>query len=619
MSEYDYVVVGAGSAGCIVASRLAEEKGARVLLLEAGGSDRSRFITIPGMISIVHTVPQVKKKFDWGYYTVPQKHANGRKIPTVRGKVMGGSSAINGLLFVRGHRDNYDGWAREGCSGWSYADVLPSFKRLEDWEGGASDLRGAGGPIAVTKQKDITPASRAFLEALSDSLSVPIVDDYNGPSQEGATVFQMSARAGLRYSSSEAFVTRKREPGLVVEIGAQVLRVVFEGTRAVGVEVADARGKRTIRATKEVILSAGVIGSAQILMLSGVGPAAHLKELGIPVVADLPVGKNLHDHLFVPMTFLAPSAIHKGTPWHFLGGMVAEATKGDSWFGRTVFEGAGFVRSAHAKTDVPDLQIHSLPWSYPSPNQDLPVRPVVDTRPAITVMPTLIYPKSRGEVRLASSDPTAAPLIDPAYLSEPEDARFLLDGMKLVREVMHNKKLAGVIDGELLPGPDFADDAALARELPNRIHTVYHPVGTCRMGQDERSVVDPTLRVRGILGLRVADAAIMPSITGGNTNAPSLMIGERCAELVRAGALFHPTSGRFGGPGGFHPTSGRLRRTWRISPNLRPPSADLEDFIQPPAAFGGPGGFHPTSGRLRRTWRISSNLRPPSADLEAGR
>ncbi len=532
MNEADYIVVGAGSAGCIVASRLAKGE-AKVLLLEAGGADQSRFLRIPGMISIVHTVPQIKKKFDWGYYTVPQKHALGRRIPTVRGKVLGGSSSINGLLFVRGHRSNYDSWAAEGCAGWSFADVLPAFKRLEDWEGGASDLRGAGGPIAVTRQQGLTPASHAFLEALSESIGVPINQDYNGASQEGATIFQQSARGGVRFSSSKGYLGAG-QGNLTVETGVTVARVVMEGTRAVGVEIIDGKGaRRVVRATQEIVLAAGVFGSPQILMLSGVGPAAHLRTLGIPVVADLPVGQNLHDHLFMPMTFLAPTAVHRGTPLHFLGGMIAEATRGGTWFGRTVFEGAGFVRSKHAN-GCPDLQIHTLPWSYPTPNQDQPIRPVVDTRPAITVMPTLIYPKSRGEVRLASTDPNAPPLIDPNYLAESADARFLLDGMKMVREVMASKRLAGVVTGELLPGPDFADDAALARELPNRIHTVYHPVGTCRMGVDERAVVDPLLRVRGILGLRVADASIMPSITGGNTNAPALMIGERCAELMGA-------------------------------------------------------------------------------------
>lgn len=533
--EYDYVVVGAGSAGCIVASRLAE-RGASVLLVEAGGSDRNRFCEVPGMVSVIHTVPQVKKKFDWGYYTVPQVHAANRRIPSVRGKVLGGSSSINGMLFVRGNRKNFDDWAADGCAGWSFGDVLPSFKRLEDWEGGATELRGSGGPVAVTKQRDVTPASEALVHGIAEACGVPVVDDYNGPSQEGAMLFQMSARKGLRFSTSRAFLHEKARSGLQIRKNATALRVVIERGRAVGVELVCGSTPEVVRARREVVLSAGVFGSPQILMLSGVGPAAHLREHGIAVHADLPVGKNLHDHLFVPMTFLAPSAVHRGTALHFLGGMLAESLKGDTWFGRTVFEAGAFVRSKHAENGIPDLQIHTLPWAYPSPNQDAPVRPIVDLRPAVTVMPTLIYPKSRGEVRLASSDPRAAPVIDPAYLSDSRDGEFLLDGIELLREIMASRRLAGVVTGELHPGSQFSDRAALARELPNRIHTVYHPVGTCRMGSDERAVVDTKLRVRGIEGLRVADAAVMPTITGGNTNAPAMMIGERCAELMREGS-----------------------------------------------------------------------------------
>jgi choline dehydrogenase-like flavoprotein len=536
MAEFDYVVVGGGSAGCIVASRLAEEKDVRVLLLEAGGSDKTRFCRIPGMISIIHTVPQVKKRFDWGYYTVPQVHAANRKMPTVRGKVLGGSSSINGLLFVRGHRSNYDGWAAGGATGWSFNDVLPAYKKLEDWEGGASEFRGAGGPVAVIKAKDVTPATESYLQALAETLGVPRIDDYNAAEQEGASLFQMSSRKGVRFSASEAYLRQRQSPRPEVRLGATVTRVVFEGSRAVGVEVLANGQKETIRATREVILSGGVIGSAHLLMLSGIGPAAQLKQHGIEVRADLPVGENLHDHLFVPLTFLVPTAIHRGTAMHFFGGMFAEATRGDTWFARSVFEGAAFVKSKFATGPAPDLQIHSLPWSYPSPNQDLPIRPTVDLRPALTVMPTLIYPKSRGTVRLASADPTAAPLIDPNYLSDPDDLRFLLEGIKTVREVMLGGKMKSVVDGELYPGPDFKDDAAMAKEIPNRIHTVYHPVGTCRMGSDGAAVVDPQLRVRGVEGLRVADASIMPTITGGNTNAPSLMIGERAAEFIRARA-----------------------------------------------------------------------------------
>lgn len=532
MTEADYVVVGAGSAGCALAGRLAEQ-GASVVLLEAGPPDKSKLVRIPGMISLVHSVPQLKKRLDWGYYTVPQKHAMDRRIPTTRGKVLGGSSSINGMLFVRGNRANYDDWAAEGCTGWSYDDVLPTFKRMENWEGGGNDQRGTGGPIEVTRQKDLTQASIGFIEALSDTLGVPKLDDYNGTEQEGASVFQESAIGGLRYSSSQGYLTGRDTPNLRVETGVTVSRITFEGIRATGVEVIGKAGSRAIRAGREVVLAAGVFGSPQLLMLSGVGPAGHLRDLGIDVRADLPVGQNLHDHLFVPMTFLMKSAIHRGTPWHFLGGMLAEATRGDSWFGRTVFEAVGFVRSALAGA-VPDVQLHTLPWSYPVPNQDAPVRHKVDTRPALTILPTLIYPKSRGEVRLASTDPTAAPLIDPAYLCDPADADVLIDGIRMVREVMANRLIAGEVGGEFSPGADYADEAALRRELPNRIHTVYHPVGSCRMGVDERAVVDPELRVLGVEGLRVADASIMPSITGGNTNAPAMMIGEHCAALMRS-------------------------------------------------------------------------------------
>jgi choline dehydrogenase len=535
VSEVDYIVVGAGSAGGIVASRLSEDAGTEVLLLEAGGSDRTKLCMMPGMVSIIHTEPKVKKRFDWGYYTAPQSNAAGRRIPYVRGRVLGGSSAINGMVYVRGNKQNYEDWAAEGCTGWGWSDALRCFRRLEDWEGGANEFRGAGGPIRVSPTKNLVPATTALMQALSERCGVPILDDYNGASQEGIGVCQMNARDGRRFSSSEAYVHPARaRTNFHVQTGATVSRVVIESGRAVGVELMRDGQTRTIRARREVILSAGVIGSAQLLMLSGVGPADELRDHGIAAVVDLPVGKNLHDHLFVPMTFLAPQALHRGTAMHFFGGMIANAFKGDGWFGRTVFDAMGFLRSSRARPGVPDMQIHCLPWSYPSPNQDRPVRPTVDKRPALTVMPTLIYPKSRGEMRLVSADPNAAPHIDPHFLEDSDDRRLLLEGITMVRDIMAGSALSGVVTGELHPGADFASAGAMAAELPNRVHTVYHPVGTCRMGTDERAVVDPELRVRGIAGLRVADAAIMPSITGGNTNAPSMMIGERCAELLRA-------------------------------------------------------------------------------------
>jgi choline dehydrogenase len=528
----DYVVAGAGSAGCVLAKRLAES-GASVILLEAGGPDLTRLVRKPGMIAIFHNVPALKKRLDWGYYTAPQASALGRKIPQPRGRVLGGSGSINGMLFVRGNRQNYDDWAEAGCAGWSYADVLRSFKRMENWEDGATALRGSGGPIQVSRQKDLTPASQAFIEALAATAGVEKIDDYNGESQEGAAVFQQNTHGGLRYSSSVGYLDDHGLPDLKIVTRALITRVVIEGGRATGVEVITKDGRATIRAAREVILCAGVYGSAQILMLSGVGPAAHLREHGISVAADLPVGDNLHDHVFVPMTYIMKSARNRGTTPYFARGMLNEAVRGGTWMGRTVFEAVGFVRSPHAGP-IPDLQIHALPWSYPFPNQDSPARQKVDKRSALTIMPTLIYPESRGTLRLSSADPAAAPVIDPAYLACPGDSRLLLDGMDLIREVMASKIIADDVTAELSPGPGYPDRAALAAELPNRATSVYHAVGTCRMGADERAVVDPTLRVRGIEGLRVADASIMPSIVGGNTNAPAMMIGEHCAAMITA-------------------------------------------------------------------------------------
>ncbi len=526
----DYVIAGAGSAGCILARRLADS-GASVVLLEAGGPDRSYIVRKPGMIAIFHNVPALKKRLDWGYYSAPQASALGRTIPQVRGRVVGGSGSINGMLFVRGNARNYDDWAAAGCLGWGYSDVLTSFKRLENWEDGATELRGAAGPIEVTRQRELTPASQAFMAALAEVAGVGRLDDYNAESQEGVAIFQQSVHGGLRYSSSVGYLDDHKLPNLTVATRVVVSRVLLGKGRATGVEVITNEGRRIIRATREVILAAGVFGSPQILMLSGIGPAAHLREHGIDVAADLPVGDNLHDHMFVPMTYVMKSARNRGTTPYFAAGVIREAIRGGTWMGRSVFEAVGFVRGPNAGA-IPDLQIHALPWSYPFPNQDAPTRHKVDKRSALTIMPTLIYPKSRGTVRLASADPTAAPVIDPAYLSDPDDGELLLDGMDLIREVMANKIIAGDISLELSPGADYPDRPALAKELPNRATTVYHPVGTCRMGADERAVVDPSLRVRGIDGLRVADASIMPSITGGNTNAPAMMIGEHAAALM---------------------------------------------------------------------------------------
>jgi choline dehydrogenase len=525
----DYVVVGAGSSGSVLARRLAEG-GSSVILIEAGGSNRSWLLRKPGMISLMHLLPTVKRRFDWGSVSVPQENALGRTIPQTRGKVLGGSGTINGMLFVRGNRKNYDDWAADGCSGWSYDDVLPSFKRLENWEGGSNHYRGAGGPVHVTTPKDITPASEGFMDAFASTAGINVVHDYNAESQEGVGVFQQSAHAGYRSSAASAYLDGWRSSGLKVITGSTVTRVVVEHGRATGVEVVAAGKRRIIRAEREVVLSAGAYGSAQLLMLSGIGPADHLRSLGIDVMADLPVGENLHDHMQVPMTFLTKKAVHRGTASYFGAAAAREVLRGGTWLARGAFEVAAFTKSSFA-TDVPDLEMHVLPWSYPAPNQNASVVQKIDPRRAFTVLVAMLYPKSRGKMRLASADPSVMPRIDPNYLSDPADAAVLLDGMELIRAAVADGKISSDLT-ELRPGSGYHSRDDLARDIPNRATTVFHPVGTCRMGADEKAVVDPQLRVRGIDGLRVADTSIMPSITGGNTAAPAMMIGEHASHLI---------------------------------------------------------------------------------------
>jgi choline dehydrogenase-like flavoprotein len=530
MRSADYIVVGSGSSGSVVARRLADS-GASVILIEAGRRDNLQLVRKPGMIGPMHAVPQLKKIVDWGHYTVEQKHALGRRVPQTHGKVLGGSSSINGMVFVRGNRKNFDDWAAEGNTGWSYDDVLPSFKKFESFEDGANDYRGGAGPIKVIRAKELTPASEAFLDAFAETAGVKKNEDYNAAEQEGVSIFQQSNSAGLRYSTSVGYLDTK--PGnLTVLTGTHVARVVVEKGRATGVEILTKTARETIRADREVVVSGGVYGSPHVLMLSGIGPADHLSAFGIDVVADLPVGDNLHDHLFVPMTFAMPTALRRPNPLYFGRAYVREAfSSGSTWLARSVFEVVAFTRTQHA-AEIPDLQVHVLPWSYPAPNQDAPTRHKPDPRRALTIMSTLIYPKSRGTFRLASADPTAAPLIDPNYLDEQADIDVLVDGMELIRETMSSPTMLGGVEVEIAPGAQYTGRATLEKEVLNRATTVYHPVGTCRMGVDERAVVDPQLRVRGIDGLRVADASIMPSIVGGNTNAASIMIGEHAAALI---------------------------------------------------------------------------------------
>jgi len=537
-NEADYVVVGSGSSGAVVASRLAQS-GASVIMLEAGRSDdkgmHGYFTRKPGMVAPMHFEERLEKAFDWGYKSTPQVGAGGRAMLVTRGKVMGGSSSVNGMVYVRGNRANFDSWAAEGNTGWSADEVNAAYKRSEDFEDGENAYRGAGGPIKVSRSRIVQEGTHQFIQATSEALGVKINDDYNGAEQEGISVMQENVRDGVRYSSTRGYVHGLAPRTLEVQTEVLATKIVIEGGRAVGVEVIDqARGskggsRRTIRAGKEVVVSGGFVNSPQLLMLSGIGPAAHLASLGIDCIADLPVGDNLHDHLFHPLSFHLSTITHKSTPGFFLKGMAKNLVGMDTFLNHSIFESVGFVRSSLA-TNVPDIQLHAIPWSYPDPGAGDHGKQKPDPRPSLGVFSTLIYPKSRGTLRLASADPTAAPLIDYGYLTEPDDLKVLADGTEMARAIMASSAFGSSVKGEIYPAAGVRKDNP--EEIRRRAVSVMHAVGTCRMGVDERAVVDPQLRVRGTEGLRVADASIMPSITGGNTNAPCYMIGERASDFI---------------------------------------------------------------------------------------
>lgn len=533
LESADYVVVGSGSAGAIVARRLADT-GAEVILIESGRQRRGPLVTVPGMCGAIHAATALQRLVTWPAYSVPQRHMKGRTLPQSHGRILGGGSVINGMAFVRGNRRNYDDWAADGAKGWGFSEVLPCFRRLESFEDGPSDLRGGDGPIAVERATGLADITERYMAAQAATAAVGMNDDYNGAQQAGVAPLQQSVGAGRRVGTDRGYLW-DAPPNLRVLTGATVTRVMVQGGRAVGVELVAGRSRRPIgpvRAGREVIISAGSLGSPRLLMLSGIGHAAHLRDHGIEVIADLPVGDNLHDHLFVPMSYRARGG-RSASPLSFAGAAARECVRPRStYLAHTLFEGVAFVDSGvRTGVDVPDLQMFILPMSYPE-NQDAPgLHLAAESSSSLTLMPTLIYPESRGSVRLASTDPFTAPLIDPNYLAEPQDLETLVAGMELVRETLAHPAIAGEIGREVLPGSDRSG-ADLAEFVRRNASGVYHPVGTCRMGTDERSVVDPTLRVRGVAGLRVADASIMPSIVGGNTNAAAMMIGERAAELI---------------------------------------------------------------------------------------
>ena len=523
---FDYIVVGAGSAGCVLANRLTASGQYRVLLIEAGGRDRNPWIHIPLGYGKLFTDPNV----NWMYNSEPEPELNNRIIIQPRGKVLGGSSSINGLLYLRGQREDFDHWRQLGNTGWSFEDVLPYFRRSEDQERGADELHGVGGPLAVTNVRDPHPLCEAFIEAAVEA-GYPRNDDFNGPTQEGAGYFQLTARNGRRCSTAVGYLkpARKRH-NLVIASDALATRVLFDGRRATGVEYIQDGRRIAAHARGEVILSGGAFNSPQLLQLSGVGPAELLRAHGIEVVADMPgVGADLQDHFQGRIQYRCTAPITMNdtvNSWSrsILAGMrYALVRKG------ILAIGAGYA-GAFLRTDPklasPDVQIHLIIFSAEKLGAGL------HPFPGFTMSVCQLRPESRGTVRIKSNDPRAAPAIQPNYLSAKLDRDTMVAGMKQMREIMAQPAMRPHIAEERVPGPGCVSDEHLLGYLRQYGTTIFHPTSTCRMGNDAKAVVDERLRVRNFQNLRVADGAIMPTVVSGNTNAAIVMIGEKAADMI---------------------------------------------------------------------------------------
>jgi choline dehydrogenase len=523
---FDYVVVGAGSAGCALAARLSEDPRTRVLLLEAGPPDKKLEVHVPAAWTKLF-----KSEVDWDYQTEPQAALGERSLYLPRGKMLGGTSSLNAQMYLRGHPADYDGWAAMGNAGWGWADVLPYLKRSEDNQRGPSAWHGSGGPLRVADLRDPNPLSEALVAAGVEA-GLARNPDFNGPSLDGIGVVQVTQRRGRRHRSADAYLRPARRRGnLTVVTGAHATRVVFEGRRAVGVAYARGGREEVAGAAREVVVSGGTINSPQLLLLSGVGPAAQLRRHGIAVVRDLPgVGRNLHDHLTVPTlaTVRRPlsllSAESKRNLLRFLAlrrGMLTS----------NVIEGAAFTRT-RPELPAPDLELMFGPGMY----LDEGLTPA--TEHGVTIAPVVLQPRSRGSVSLRSADPFDAPVIQPNALSDPDghDLRVLVEGVKLARRMLRAPALRPLVAEEVAPRPDVEGDERLRAFVRERSQGACHPVGTCRMGVDELAVVDPELRVRGVEGLRVADASVIPAIVRGHTHAPAVMIAEKAADRIRGRA-----------------------------------------------------------------------------------
>jgi choline dehydrogenase len=523
----DYVIVGAGSAGCVLAARLSEDANARVLLIEAGGSDRSLMIRAPGLYTRLW-----RSKHDWALQTEPQHEADGRRMFWPRGKVLGGSSSLNAMIYIRGHRSNYDEWRDQGNPGWGYDQLLPYFRRSENWRGAPSPYHGRGGPLDVADGRSNPPAIEAFIAAAGARCGTARNDDFNGAEQEGVGRYQYNWRSGRRWSGADAFLHPARgRANLQVVTGATAVGVVIERGRARGVRYRIGATEHVAVAEREVILAAGAIGSPHLLLLSGIGPADHLRAHGVPVVHALPgVGGNLQDHLFAVVQHrIVRDGVRRLSKRRVLASLAQYAVSGTGLFSDPPIRAGAFVRSRPGLSR-PDLQFHVCPVGMFAPNSDQPR--ALELGSYLSMLPTLLYPESRGEIRLRSADPMAKPRIEPRYLTAATDVETLVAGVRLAREIAGTQPLARYCGAEVRPGSARTSDEHLRADLRQSVSTLFHPVGTCKMGGDELAVVDASLRVRGIEGLRVADGAIMPTIVGGNTHAPIVMIAEKAADLI---------------------------------------------------------------------------------------
>ncbi|MCU4652823.1 choline dehydrogenase [Roseibacterium sp. SDUM158016] len=522
--EADYVILGAGSAGCAIAYRLAEA-GRSVIVIEHGGTDAGPFIRMPAALSY----PMGMSRYDWGYVTEPEPHMNNRRMACPRGKVLGGSSSINGMIYVRGHARDYDTWAEMGADGWAHADVLPYFRRMEAWHGDAGDpsWRGTDGPLHITRGEQKNPLFQAFIEA-GAAAGYGRTEDYNGERQEGFGAFERTIWQGRRWSAADAYLRPALATGNAKVVRGLAERIEIVEGRATGIRLSCGK---LIRARAEVILAAGAINSPKILMTSGIGPANHLVENGIPVVADRPgVGQNLQDHLEIYVQYAATQPVSLAPYWSLWG----KALVGAQWlFTRTglgasnQFEACGFIRS-RAGIDYPDIQFHFLPIAVRYDGA------VAAGGHGFQAHVGPMRSKSRGRVALRGPDPAAPPSILFNYMSHEDDWIEFRRAIRLTREIMAQTPMQAFAGDELLPGGDAQDDDAIDAAIREHAESAYHPCGTCRMGrrEDPMAVVDPQARVIGIEGLRLADSSIFPQVTNGNTNAPSIMVGEKAADHI---------------------------------------------------------------------------------------